>query len=229
MRRIISLFIFTSFVLLTWHIIRNYRINSIACVSQFTKCNSDILSSIDKIKKEDVFTTRKNINRVLKDNPLVKIYSLQLKINGKYIIHIEERIPKYCIKGAENNYYSDSDGLIIKIDKDGTIKCVEENNVIYHLGNKLNQKDFFILKVFFNIRNIVGLENAYIGNDNLIVEYKGKIKLIFPMEGDPKSLAGKAYYTASQFDKIEEYIIGMGNILVSEVDFRFINPIVRFI
>ncbi len=229
MRKLLILLIVTGFGFYFWFIMRSYNIVSIECISQFTKCNSDILYSIDKIEKDGIFTTRNNIKNVLNGNPLIKKYSFQLKLNGKYVLHIEERIPKYCIKSSENTYLTDPEGLIIKIGDSGGIKCISESNSDYKSGDKLTKKDLFLQKVLYDIRNINGIGDAYISDNNLIVEYKGKIKLIFPSEGDPRSLAGKVYFTVSQFDKIEKYIIENGNVSVSEVDFRFNDPIVRFI
>jgi hypothetical protein len=205
------------------------KISSIECVSQFTKCNGNTLASIEKVEKSSIVATKINLKKALSDDPLVKKYSLQLKLNGKYIVLIEERIPKYCLKSNNENYFFDSDSVLIKINGGENIKCIEESGISYKLRDRLNNKDSFLQNVFYNMRNISDLGRAYVENENLIVEYKGKTKLIFPTEGDAEVLAGKAYYTVSQFDKIEKYIIDIGNLSVSEIDFRYKDPVVRFI
>ncbi len=229
MRKTVGLLIVAICIFAIWYAVAHFRIGSIECVSQFTKCNNNILSIIDKVEKGNVLVTRKRLIKAISNNPYIKKYSIQLKLNGRYIVFIEERIPKYCIRGTDKNYFSDSEGLIIKIEEGGEGTCVKETGVDYQLGNRLSERDFFIQDIFYKIRNIIGIGEARVNENNLTVEYKGKIKLIFPTEGDAVSLAGKAYYTVSQFDKIEEYIIGVGNISISEVDFRFNDPIVRFI
>ena len=229
MRNIIALLIVSGLVLFSLFLVRSFKIVSLDCVSQFTKCNSDVLASLDRVEKDGMFLTRTNINKVLMNNPLIKKYSIQLKLNGKYIIYVEERIPRYCVKSSDSAYLSDSEGLIIKIGDSGSIRCIEKSDSDYELGDKLKDNDFFIQKILYNIRNIDGIDDSYVTDSNLIVEYKGNIKLIFPSEGDADTLAGKAYYTISQFDKIEEYIIEIGKISVSEVDFRFNDPVIKFI
>lgn len=224
------IFLFLFFVLfLALYYFRISKITSISCVSQFTKCNENTLSLIGSIQKTSIYQTNVNLKKMLSQDPLVKKYSLQLKLNGKYNILIEERVPKYCLKNISEIYYFDADGMVIKTGGSDNIKCIDFTGASYRLRDTLNSKDAFTQSVFYKIRNISELGRAYVENNNLIVEYRGKTKLIFPTEGDSDILAGKAYYTVSQFDKIEKYIIDIGNVSVSEIDFRYKNPIVRFI
>ena len=61
------------------------------------------------------------------------------------------------------------------------------------------------------------------------VQFRDGVKMFFLYNTDLELSAGKAYYIASQFDIIKEYIINKGYTSVSEVDFRFNNPIIRAI
>lgn len=207
----------------------SFQIKAIDCVSQFTKCNDNISSALINVEKGNIITTRRNIVKVISQNPLIKKYWVQLNLNGKYIVMVEERVPKYCVESNAGKYVTDSEGLVIKINDNGNIRCIQSVEDEYKLGDRLSVRDYFNETLLYKIRNIADIGYAYLEQNNLVVEYKGNIKLIFPKEGDADLLAGKAYYTVSQFDNIEEYIIEIGNYSISEIDFRFNDPVVKFI
>lgn len=206
-----------------------YKINSVECVSQHKICDSRLNDDIRSINNFGILATRKKLVKIMENNPIVKKYSLQLQLNGKYLVKIEERESKYCLKSGEKIYYADLDGKILKIDTAGDDNCIKKNTANYTEGNTMDQNDIFSVRVYDIVKNIDGVGMASVDNNNLIVEYEGNIKLLFPLVDKTKLLAGKAYYIISQFDKIEKYIIENGYSTVSEVDFRFTNPIVRYI
>lgn len=229
MHRVVVAFTAGIIIFAILYAINSYKIADVDCVSQFTKCNENILNSLNKVEKGNVIVTRRNIVKAISQNPLIKKYSVQLNLNGKYIVMVEERVPKYCVEGEEEKYISDSEGLIIKINDSGSIMCIDSVEEKYKLGDRLSVRDYFNETLLYKMRDISGIGNIYLEQNNLVVEYKGSIKLLFPKEGDTDVLAGKAYYTVSQFDKIEKYIIEIGNYSISEIDFRFNDPVVKFI
>lgn len=206
-----------------------FRIKSIECKSQYSVCNSDLRTKLTSLKIGNIPSSKKELTGFLKNEPVVKKYSLQLKLDGTYLVHVEERTIKYCISGQRGTFYSDVEGIVIKVSDVIDDKCIINNQSEYNLGDKFSDKDMFAQNVYYCLRNVTDKGEAFIENDILTVEYKGNIKLIFPLEGDSRLLAGKTYYIVSQFDMIKEYIIGKGYKGVSEMDFRFNDPIVRII
>ena len=206
-----------------------FRIRSIECESQYSVCNSDLRSKLNSLKVGNISSSKKEIIRFLKNEPVVKKYSIQLKLNGTCLVHIEERTIKYCVSGNGNTFYSDVEGIVIKKSNAIDEKCIVNSQSEYNLGDKLTDNDMFAQQIFSLLRNVSDKGKAIINNGILTVEYKANIKLIFPLEGDSRLLAGKTYYIMSQFDIIKEYIIGKGYKDLSEIDFRFNDPIVRII
>ena len=209
--------------------IYSIKVNDVVCVSQFYTCNEGLQNDINSIKKGSLINTRGNLIRLLKNEVIVKNFSFQYQLDGKLILHIDEREFKYCITNKQNSYYADELGTVIKSVSGIGVNCIQNTSSVYKIKDYLNSKDLLSEQIFNRLRSIKTLESGIIDENKFVIEYEDGIKLIFPLEGQSDVLIGKAYYTISQFGKINEYIIGNGSSGITEVDFRYNNPIIRYI
>ena len=205
------------------------KIKKIECVSQYTKCSSDLGVGLDKIRKDKIFSTQNEIRNYLSVESLVKKYSIQFMLDGTFIVRIQERNAKYCLSSGDKSYYTDEEAVVIKIDSAKKTNCVSEEGVDYQKGDRLEYKELQFQKLFYELRDLPGIGEAKIEGDAMKVQFRDGVKMFFLYNTDLELSAGKAYYIASQFDIIKEYIINKGYTSVSEVDFRFNNPIIRAI
>lgn len=231
MRKIVkTLFLLVIITGATFIVLNNFKINSVICQSQFSKCNPDLQKRLDSVPKRNLKKTRKDLLSLLKNDPTIEKYKMQLDLRGSYIIKVQEREAKYCLKKGDINYYSDLSGFIFKSDSVNSTRCIHAENFDRGVGNYFTDNEISALKIIYKLRNISEITEAVLQNDIFTVEYKGNIKLIFSLDKvDEDLIAGKVYYIASQFDIIKEYIIKNGYDEVYEIDFRYNNPVVRLI
>lgn len=216
-------------ILVIFWIVGNYRVKEIECKSQFNRCSSDLVQKIDSVDRASIFETGRNVNNILSGEVSLRRFSIQLKLNGKIQVYIEERVPVYCLKSGNFIYYADAEGIVIKNVEGNDTECILKEDVKYNLGEMISDSDRNMFLLFHKLKIISEKRNPRFENGNLTVEYKGKVKLIFPIDGDYDLSAGKAYYIVSQFDNIKEYIISNGKSDISEIDLRFKNPVIKVI
>jgi len=229
MRKLIYFALILIIIFFIFYKLSEFKISGIECKSQYYRCSDAILSDLDLNLSNNPLEIEKEIKSKLSENPLVKRYSLSLKLNGEIMVKVEERSKKYCVRSNDKTFNADSSGIIIEITAVPDQKCLNENDISYVLKDRLNAKDLFSQGLYYKLRNIKDVGSSYFEGNNLVIEYKGAVKLIFPLEGDPVLLSGKVYYTVSQFDTIEENIIKNGGSKITELDFRYNNPVVRYI
>ena len=209
--------------------IYSIKVHEIVCISQFYSCNDNLRKNIDLIDKSNLVKTRGDLVVLLRKEATVKNFSFQYQLDGKLILHINERESKYCISNNVNSYFADELGIVIKIVKGAGLDCIQNIKSVYKIKDSLNNEDLLSEKIFYKLRSLSTIKSGFIEEKKFVIEYKDGIKLIFPLEGQTDALIGKAYYTISQFGKINQYIIENGFGGISEVDFRYNNPVIRYI
>lgn len=223
----ISLIIF--FLIVTVFVRFLFKIVAIECISQKGECSEKYRKDIESVKNLDLISAKNKVDEILSANTVVKKYSLQLQLNAKYLVRVEERMPKYCLFNGNEYIVSDEDGLIIGIESLFSDKCLINDNASYSYGNKLSNDDLQAIKIFDLLKKYADIESARIESDNLEVFYRKGVRIIIPIDSNTKLLTGKAYYIISRFDKIEQYLGKSDLGVISEIDFRYKNPIIRYI
>lgn len=214
-------------IVLIYFIYTKINVSNIDCVSQFTKCSPQLANGLSSIKKGRILDTSKQITKFLNNEPLVKKYSIQFKLDGSFVAHVQERAVKFCLTNGEKSFFTDDEAIIIKTEAGSKDGCLSENGVDYKLGDKLEYKEQQFQELYYDLRDITGIGQARIDGDTLNVKYKNDTSFLFSTDFDVKLSAGKAYYIASQFDIIKEYIINKGFTNAAEIDFRYNNPVIR--
>ena len=229
MRKVLIAFIFIVSLILLVYKILTFQVKSIDCISQFYRCDELVLKDIESVNKDNIIKVEKNINNKMSSNPIVKNFVLRLKMDGRLSVRIQERVARYCVRVNDTSYYADIKGMVIKSDSQLKTECVNNSKSVYNLKDNLTKEDLFSQRIYYKLRNIGNLGLTYFENGYFVIEYNGTVKLQFPLEGDEELLAGKVYYTVSQFARIEENIKKNGGTEVLELDFRYNNPVVRYI
>ena len=228
MRKLITLTIVVGIFSYCIYKFLSFRVTSVECISQFGNCDAMILKDIDMVNLDNMVKTQNNLKSLLNKNLLVESYVVKPKFDGGMTVEVRERESKYCVMVNGTTYYADLMGLIIKSGKDADDGCLANSNTIYKVGDSLISEDLFAQKLYYELRSINGLGRSYYDGNIYVIDYHNDVKLIFPVEGDAELLAGKVYYSLSQFATIEDNIIKNGGTKVTEIDFRYNNPIVRY-
>ena len=105
--------------------LKYFQIRDIECKSQFNKCNSELLAKLNQIEKGNLVKTKKELVTYLSKEAMVKKYSVHLRLDGKMQIYVEERVPIYCLRSGEHNYYADESGVVVRDGINTDIGCID--------------------------------------------------------------------------------------------------------
>ena len=83
--------------------------------------------------------------------------------------------------------------------------------------------------ILTSIRNFSPFAKAVLEENQFIVEVDGKTKLLFPLEGNSDLISAKAYYVLSKYPVILDNGKKSGFDRIEAIDFRFKNPVIRYI
>ena len=223
--KISGIFLATLIIFLLFNLI---KIKRVGCKSQFTKCNSAIINDLAHINDQNIINTYREVKNTIDDNILINSYYIHFDLRGDLIVYVNERIPEHCLNGSNETYYFDDDFLVLKISDGQGEKCVNNPNSSYEVGDHLGNNDKFAHSLFSRIANITHIGSFKYEHNYLTVEYYEGIKLLFPLEGNSEVLSARVYYVVTQFDKIKRGLLEDGISKVSEIDFRYDGPVMRY-
>lgn len=204
------------------------KIKKVECKSQFSKCSSVIINDLAHIYDQNIIKTYREVKNTMDDHILINSYYIHFSLNGDLIVYVNERVPKYCLNGANRTYYFGDDLLVLKISDGQGEKCVNNPNSSYKVGDHLGKNDKFAHSLFLRLANLSHIGSFKYEPDYLMVEYYEGIKLLFPLEGNSEILAARVYYVVTQFDKIKRGLSEDGISEISEIDFRYDGPVLRY-
>ncbi len=203
-----------------------FRIKSVECSSDKKECSREISESLMQISGKNGILSAVIINNILKNNPLIKDYSVRVSLAGVVDIQVTEKTPRNCLSVGGMSYFIDEDGVIIKKGEDSSGCITKTNGSDYKVKDFVSSSDNFCLSLDYKLRNLKTHRNSRIENGIFVIDYEDGIKLIFPLEGNAELIAGRVYYTLSQFDRINKELSGKR---ITEADFRFKEPIIRYL
>lgn len=222
----LSIFLIILFIISIPAVIKRLiKIDKIECNSQFGPCRNDYqLGDFNFVKRQ--------IENDLSNNIKVNSYLIQYKIPSTIKIDVSLKKPKYAIKNLENIYFDRNKLVYFLVDNDGVVLEISNtsdlpnlvNNSTYQIGQKISDKDLFVLKLLEKIRIINTVTNAEIKNTALEVVIENGILVRLPLEGDIDVLTGSLKLI---FSRLNEASQGIRMEDISEIDLRFKNPVLR--
>ncbi len=202
-------------------------IKHISCQSQYGNCFNSLEEKLKGAEGKSLREAKKEIEDILKNDLSLSDYSTQFKIPDTLKISLLEDKPKFTLKSLSKNVYGlvNKSGVVLKIEDNSTLPCVEVEGSIPNVGEKVSEKDFFALKIVSGLYSLYQIDKGKIQNESLLVELKNGIKVIFPLEGDKDVLLGALRVILNRLNEDEKE--SKINKVVYEIDLRFKNPVLR--
>lgn len=202
---------------------RFIHINNIECQSQEGDCSQYLASSINSPKGSSLYKVQKELKEILKHEVLVSSSSLQFNFPDKLKIYVIIKKPVFAVRNNEKNIYAlvDPDGNVVSLVQNTNLPIIEGDNTIYSIGQSVEKKTVFGLKILSYLNYLYQTNRAQIAGDSLHIELEDGTRVIFPLGGEDKELIGSLRLILSQKET------SLAGRTVREIDFRFKNPVIR--
>lgn len=196
---------------------------NIVCKSQFGECPPEITSKFKDLNGKSIFSAKNNISKVLKGNYLISDFSTQFKLPNVLIANILIKKPEFALSNPDSSkiLLIDSDGTVLAETNSTTLPRVTTASDLPRPGDRVGGDTLTVLKIIQGVWNMYQVGTAQVAGDSLVVDLKGGINVIFPLNGDPEVLLGALrliYTKITTGDSIGLY---------HQIDLRFKNPVLR--
>ncbi len=197
-------------------ILKNLKIKAISCQSQYGVCDASILYIVSSIKREDILTTRNNLNKLLKQDNSILSYSVNFVLPNNFKVNVVERkaIVAYATKNGEYDLV-DSDGNILTQVKTTNLPKITTSIDLDH------DKIVFVSNLMNRLHDLYKTNSGKVTADGLFIDSIYGKKVIFPLAGDTDVLLGSLILIISRLPSVKEAST------INTIDLRYKNPVLR--
>jgi len=206
------------------------KIKKLVCVNQYGECDSKTYDKLSGVNGLGMKTARKEIDKILIDDYLVKDYSVVFKLPSTYSLNILLRKPKYALESASDQkvVLVDSEGKVLGEADSGGLPKVKVEGGLQSAGQKIKGEYLFSLEIVSSIYSFFNIDDSTIDGNGLWVSMKDGTKVVFPLEGDKKVLVGSLILIDNELKKsVTSSKIDLSQKDDVTVDLRFDNPVIR--
>jgi cell division septal protein FtsQ len=202
--------------LIIFFFLRVLKIQSITCSNQYGNCTSRLQLEIGTVKKENIFQTKNNLEKVLKNDKSVLDYSIEFRLPLTFQVHVIEKKPITAFITKSGSFaLIDSNGDVIDEVKETNLPKV----ISYYNLDTLQIK--YIANLMATIYTYYKSNSAKASQDGLEVNNINGKKVMFPLKGDQDVLLGSLALILSRLPRIQEAST------ISVIDLRYKNPVLR--
>jgi len=208
------------------------KIKKVECFNQFNVCNPTIVVEAARVNGKNIFLARKELDKIIKNNYLVKSYLIAYKLPTALTINLIERSPKIALYPSETNKFllADEEGKIINMVDNSNLQKISVDRKLPNLGENIDREILFGILLTLDAANIDKIVEAKIEKNSLVISYKEGPKVTFPLDGDRKTLIGGLNLILSQLNTSSNATTieneDLGNL---KIDMRYRNPVLQYI
>lgn len=205
-------------------------IEQVECISQFGECSPVLYELYKKMEGKSLYKSFDIAKKIYKSESLIRDYSLSYKFPKSLSVVVNEKKPMYALSAKDRKPIAilDKNGEVIYFLDTSNLKVVVSDKEIPSVGNRVDDKTLFALKIVYLVNLYYDIHNAHLESDRLVFFSNDNIKVIFPLDGDLYKLVGSYNLIRGRIKNITKDIINSDDESF-EIDLRFKNPIIRFI
>jgi len=185
------------------------KVSQVICESQYGECPADITSELQTLGSKPISESKKEVQKILKDNLLISDYSMQYGFPDKLKVNILLKKPRYAILNKNSGKYLlvGGEGQIL-----GTVTETSLPTVIQE-GDTPN---LIALELMEGVFAMYQVQSGELNDNSLTVELPTAVRVIFPLEEsrDKDVLLGTLRLIYSQ-------------VTDRQIDLRFKNALLR--
>ena len=197
-------------------IFKALKINNITCESQFGVCDASILYIVSSIKYKNVFETRSELDKLLKQDKSVLEYSIRFELPYNFKVIVIERKPIVAFVLNKTEF--------ALVDKDGVITEKTQTTALPKIDSSIvltADQTVYLANLMSRLYNFFGVNSGKVTADGFEVDNIEGKKVIFPLTGDVDVLLGSLTLIISRLPSVPE-----ASTIVT-IDLRFKNPVLR--
>jgi cell division septal protein FtsQ len=175
-----------------------------------------------KIEKANLslFEAKKELKTVLTSDVLVTDFSFQFKLPNTLQVNLLERKPKFALKKRGSGAFAlvDSRGIVVSYQDTSALPVLIMSDTPPNVGEMVSDKTLFALEILSDIFSMYQVKSGDLEDESLVIELKGGLRVIFPLEADRKVLLGSLRLILSRLNEESN---------VSTIDLRYKNPVLK--
>lgn len=215
---------------------RNIVINKFTCDSQFGPCNQALVDKIEEKKGQDLLSTRKAVEDILANEPLISEYSTHYQIPDEMEVNILLRKPHFGItfENSDSVALIDEEGHVIAYKEESSLPVLEAAEAPPQVGEKVSEQRLFALKLLSDMYEYYQIKEAREDGDGLYFEMDGSKQVIYPLEGDRQILIASLAVILTRLNADDsstriENVEGLKTTCLQgcTIDLRYKNPVIR--
>jgi len=197
------------------------KVGDIVCVSQFGPCSQILAGRLSLLEGKPIGDAKREISEILTSEVLVKDYSIQILLPNRLRVNLLERKPKFALKVQSSDSLTlvDEEGYIVGIESQSNLPQLVVDSAPGNVGEKVSDENLFGLQIVGDLFSFYQVREGKVSEGNLQVELKGKIRVIFPLEGDRSVLISSLELVLKKYDDAGDN--------PREIDLRYKNPVIR--
>lgn len=200
-------------------------ISKVECVSQYGTCSDDLNETLKFSQGHDLYASKSNIDRILKENIQINSYLIQYKIPNILKVEVNIKKPRYAIKDLKGTTYAiDKEGSVLGSSVGSSVPTLVKNEVNYKMGDKISTSDLFALEIIEKTAILYPVSTGLLDKETLKITLENNILVLYPTEGDVDVLIGSLRLI---FSRLNEGSQGIRMEDVREIDLRFKNAVLR--
>ena len=197
------------------------KVGDIACESQFGPCSQILVERLDMLEGKPIGDSRKQISEILTSEVLVKDFSVQILLPNRLQVNLLERKSKFALKvqSSDSLALADEEGYIVGIESQSNLPQLVVDSAPGNVGEKVSDENLFAMQIVSDLFSFYQVREGKVSEGNLQVELKGKIRVIFPLEGDRSVLISSLELVLKKYEDV--------GVVPREIDLRYKNPVIR--
>lgn len=194
----------------------------VRCESQYGSCPSDVATQLERFRAQSFAKAYFGVKKTLSTNLTISNFSIQFKLPNILKVDLIVRKPLFALrdKKSGSTFLVSGDGKILSAAKETSLPIVY-TDFSGKVGESVGETNLFALKLSSGVYTMYQVTTAEVRDNNLLVDLPGRIRVLFPLEGEPEVLLGSLRLI---YSKISGGSIGSK---YSEIDLRFGSPVLR--
>lgn len=216
---------------------RKVIVGEIVCSSQYELCNEEIDSALQEYEGKNLREAKASVNKYLKENPLIKNYSINYQLLDKLEIDTIEDKAYYAITNEKKEVFAHitSSGIVVALQESTNLPFLYVHDEIPNIGKKVDVQTKYALELLEDLAYSYTVTTAELKESHLSVVINNA-ELIFPLTGDKEILLGsanlilsrlKATRQETRINTDKESVLSSVCSSRCEIDLRYDNPVVR--
>lgn len=231
MKRLIFFFLVVLFVASPFVVLpRLVKVKTVSCQSQYGPCSKLLDDKVASVDKNSLYVTKKALKKILLSEAQVSTFSFHFKFPDRLEVNLLERKAEFAISFNDKAQTAlvNKEGYILAFGETTSLPFLVDNEVPPNVGEKINEKKLFALRVVGDMFTNYQIRKGQIENNSLEFKLNSGQTVIFPLEGDRQLLVAALNTILAKLKASEDEIrIENGSRPVNIIDLRFKNPVLR--